>query len=584
MRSYPAIRSITLALLLLAGYCQAQYEAANWYFGERAGLNFNCDPPEVRRSGLYHTRESCSSISDSSGNLLFYTQGDSVYDRDHHMMDNGFGIGNIGWGSSTQGSLIVKRPESDGLYYIFNVPDASYTLSTGFRYSEIDMSLNGGYGAVTSKANLLVDTVTEKLAAIHHANGTDIWVVVHEFRTNGFRAYPITSSGIGTPVISYTGFVYDDLINPQVSTSLTRGYMKFSVDGTRLFVNVASDHHSFVTASEMFHFDDATGEIDFEFAIADSVPTMYYGASFSPSGQYLYVGEWSNGNGLYQYDVSLPDAASVAASRVTIQETSFDLLPALALQLGPDGKLYIATAYEWLSVIHSPDMSGLACDYEPYAIDLWNCTSSQIGLPNFVESYFRNTFIGSACPTDSIQSDFSHSSMHGTICVGDTVQFNDLSTCYPELVERWKWNFDDPGSLANDSSVMQDPMHIFSAPGTYNVQLISGVWPVRLSCKSDTVTLTVHVSNCQVGLTESRNDRDQLNSMQDLMTMITEGRLPPDALITITDNMGRLCLQSSNSNLLTLLQQFAERQMPGTYFCTVRTPSQVRMLKWVLVR
>ena len=46
-------------LFMCSEPCQAQYEAANWYFGERAGLDFNCDPPRARRSALYHTREAC---------------------------------------------------------------------------------------------------------------------------------------------------------------------------------------------------------------------------------------------------------------------------------------------------------------------------------------------------------------------------------------------------------------------------------------------------------------------------------------------------------------------------------------------
>ncbi|MHA7943319.1 hypothetical protein ACJOV8_009625 [Formosa sp. 3Alg 14/1] len=78
-------------LFLLHGIVYAQYEAANWYFGEYAGINFNSSTNDVTAilNGQLNTKEGSSSISDANGNLLFYTDGITVYNKNHDIMDNG---------------------------------------------------------------------------------------------------------------------------------------------------------------------------------------------------------------------------------------------------------------------------------------------------------------------------------------------------------------------------------------------------------------------------------------------------------------------------------------------------------------
>ena len=59
----------------------AQNQAANWYFGQRAGLNFDLTAGTVTSldGGRLNTLEGCTSISDNSGNLVLYTDGSTVY-------------------------------------------------------------------------------------------------------------------------------------------------------------------------------------------------------------------------------------------------------------------------------------------------------------------------------------------------------------------------------------------------------------------------------------------------------------------------------------------------------------------------
>jgi len=62
---------------------------------------------------------------------------------------------------------------------------------------------------------------------------------------------------------------------------------------------------------------------------------------------------------------------------------------------------------------------------------------------------------------------------HGQ-CAGDMIKFEDLTTFLPdESISSWSWNFGDPSSGVDNISSLQDPTHIFSAAGEYDVRLTS---------------------------------------------------------------------------------------------------------------
>ena len=86
-----------LFLIILFCICAnlfGQNEAANWYFGRNAGIRFD----QVTNlafsidDGQLNTFEGCTSISDNTGNLLFYTDGIVVFNRNHSVMPNGSGL------------------------------------------------------------------------------------------------------------------------------------------------------------------------------------------------------------------------------------------------------------------------------------------------------------------------------------------------------------------------------------------------------------------------------------------------------------------------------------------------------------
>jgi hypothetical protein len=105
--------------ILSLSVCNAQNEANIWYFGNKAGLDFTSGKPVVLTNGKLNTNEGCATISNEKGKLLFYTDGITVWDNKHQVLKNGDGL--KGHPSSTQSAVIVPKPKSKNVYYIFTV-------------------------------------------------------------------------------------------------------------------------------------------------------------------------------------------------------------------------------------------------------------------------------------------------------------------------------------------------------------------------------------------------------------------------------------------------------------------------------
>ena len=152
--------------IFFCSFSFAQKEANVWHFGEHAIVNFNDTSPKafLFGSGL-NTREGCATICDkTTGALLFYTDGTTVWDTTDQMLNGDALKGHF---SSTQSAVIVPQPGNDSIYFIFTVDYRG--SNNGLNYSEVNMKLNNGLGAVTSNKNIaLLDSSTEKITAIYH--------------------------------------------------------------------------------------------------------------------------------------------------------------------------------------------------------------------------------------------------------------------------------------------------------------------------------------------------------------------------------------------------------------------------------
>src|SRR5688500_8372399 len=111
--------TFSIVFLIISLNVLSQKETNNWYFGGKAGINFNVNPPVAVFNGSLFSGEGCASISDTNGGLLFYSRGDTIWNKLHQVMANGTGL--FGDPSTTQSAIITKQPGSDSLYYIFTL-------------------------------------------------------------------------------------------------------------------------------------------------------------------------------------------------------------------------------------------------------------------------------------------------------------------------------------------------------------------------------------------------------------------------------------------------------------------------------
>jgi len=383
-------RTVLIIVSLLLGswtVIYAQKEANIWYFGDGAGIDFISGSAVAIPGGDISSYEACAVMSDSLGNLLFYTNGEVVWDSNNDTMPNGADLRTGPLGSCTQGALIIPFPKSDSLYYIFTVPELEGFFSESFRYSVVDMSLNSGLGDIGGTKNvLIIDSVTEKLTAIKHSNGDDYWVLVHSWNSNDFLAYLVTDTGVAdTPIISSIGTIQTGMYTfGFVAPWFASGFLKASPDGNKLASSCWA-----MGNLELYDFDNSTGIVSNNLSLpADSFD---WGLSFSPDNSKLYVsttdGPYST---IYQFDLSSPVDSDIINSRTLIDSTASKSYS--GIQLAPDGKMYIGDSWylDTLSVIHCPNAEGLLCDFQRSGFSLDGKFSYGM-FPNFMQHYFNDS-------------------------------------------------------------------------------------------------------------------------------------------------------------------------------------------------
>src|SRR5690606_25196633 len=100
----------------------AQY-TNTWAFGHRAGIDFSNNNASVITTSL-STHEGCAAMCDANGQLLFYTDGTSVWRSNHNYMPNGVQLLHFSinvTNSTSQGAVIVPMPGTSDKYYIFSL-------------------------------------------------------------------------------------------------------------------------------------------------------------------------------------------------------------------------------------------------------------------------------------------------------------------------------------------------------------------------------------------------------------------------------------------------------------------------------
>jgi hypothetical protein len=370
-----------------------------------SAINFNSGIADtfsvLRNMGFFITN---TSFSDTSGSLLFYTNGVRINNANHDTLLNSDNF-NPGYASTinvnqlniVQGSVIVPKPGSNNLFYIFHVSGYNFNAygslqqqPLDMRYTIVDMNLDNGLGGVPANQKsipIINDTlVNGAIAVCKHGNGRDWWIIMPRFYSNKYYKLLLTQDSLIGPSNQIIG----DSIKYDVEISSA-----FSPDGST-FAQVTLSN-----SLNIFRFDRCTGNFYDSTFIQVPNPTPGYiineafGLSFSPNSRFLYIILFSK---IIQYDTW---ASNIAASETYVAEWDTFANPFytyfFSAQLAPDNKIYIGTYGGCFNLhyINSPDSSGVNCQViqNTFALPIENIT-----VP-YYPNYDLGRLVGSPCDT-----------------------------------------------------------------------------------------------------------------------------------------------------------------------------------------
>lgn len=466
-------------IFLCTGAIQAQRETYNWTFGNKVGLTWNTtrDFSATTISGSetkiltglptsfdspLEATQGCFTLSDRKGKLLLFSNGRDLYNANKTKMNpDADMVGNI---DNAQSGILFTYPGKPGKYV---------TVTTGIwsrdilGYTVIDMNGNDGLGQVESINNSFpagrMGKVGGSITATRHANGVDYWVIAPGKGTPSYlNIWRFTPDGINAP----------DYVQLPVSVSdgeKATGHIKFSPDGKHFVWATFNDSKLFFG-----NFDNSTGKFsNIKYITGTAGGSEFYGVEFSRSGKYMYVSKTESGIVssylLYAFDF---DALMKSANpqdyyknqmkRITFPKAGG--MPA-GLQLGPDGRLYIArhpntTSPASLYVIENPEQFN---NLKIYNLNNFLTGSSFMGLPSFAASWFEFKIDGETefC-LDNVEREYTLTISRG---VGS------------EQLAYTQWDFGDNTTQVRDNNVtdgdIQSHMHAYSAAGDYTITVTS---------------------------------------------------------------------------------------------------------------
>lgn len=313
-------------------------------------LDFNADTLFISALGSTsgRAREALACMSDNEGNLLFYTNNCTVFNKNHQIMENGEGLnpGQIQtywcsvnpYANPTDNSVIIlPNPDNAFLYQIlhwdyeaFNIGQPGGTLFGPLHLynTVVDMSQNNGLGKVVTKNNLIIEDTMHinALQAVRHANGRDWWILAPEFNGNCYHKILLTPTGpqiVGKQCIGSNWGKYG------------LGSTHFTTDGSK-YVRSTTEY-----GLNIFDFDRCSGQLSNPIHIPiDPTGTFPINCTtLSQSGRFAYYHTLKQ---IYQYDLEAQDIAGSKTLVATydgfqsVNNTDF-----YKSQLAPDGKIYI---------------------------------------------------------------------------------------------------------------------------------------------------------------------------------------------------------------------------------------------------
>ncbi|MBK8845129.1 MAG: T9SS type A sorting domain-containing protein [Bacteroidetes bacterium] len=373
------------------------------YVNFSSGLTINT----INNNRRLNFLQTNTTMADSTGNLLFSSNGLFIVDRNDSIMMGGdsinlysaaYSLGSIsvGWGCN-QGLLSIPHPGHPNEYLMFQVQfnndDPNVYWINEIDYHHISMDSAGGMGKVISHNNLVLnDSMTESFfSAVKHGNGRDWWLVKLQRNTNSYFKFLVTPTGITMST---------QALGPIGESATYEGQSAFSQDGryyarvdTRLDTTWITDTSQVV----LMEFDRCTGT--FSNLIVDLIDSGYVGGvAFSPNNKFLYVA-----TGLHIYQYNLQDGSNMVNTKKIIATYDGYASPFAnswatfwQMFVGADKKIYCITQSQSdnMTVINQPDLFDTLCDAQPHSFHFGILNSRT--CPNW-PNYELGPEIGSIC-------------------------------------------------------------------------------------------------------------------------------------------------------------------------------------------
>lgn len=483
---YSMKKLLSFGLCFFGFYSLLIGQANYWYFGDYAGLKFNgTGTPTALNNSVMRTGEGSAVITNQNGDLLFYTDGTTIWNSKHKADITGL----KGSPSSTQSALIIPVPETNCTRYFVFTSGPAEDFSIGANVVLVELSGDPVTTGTTVKkiegpTRMYSASCVEKLNGIKDGKG-GYWVLNHEWQNNKYHSYHVTKNTTDITKLLATDVV--TAIGKSQTGILTnsQGQLKFNRAGTKMAITVADD--KFV---ELYDFDLSSGKPSNVQLIQNNDPNFssyktifsgtanLYGLEFSNNGKYLYVAEFFTGGSasVFQFDISLSTLDSIRRSNVVLATNSHSSrYPYGALQMGPDGKIYVATnARKSLAVINKPDLKGTNSNFVENGFTLLK--DCYLGLPT--------TIVVDMCCTTQ-KPDLGKDTM---FCAGSSVTLKDTT----KNVTSYLWSNSSTNATISVSS-----------PGDYWVQInrsgctardtikVSVVQPPKVKLGNDTTICQV---------------------------------------------------------------------------------------------
>ncbi|NOT74079.1 MAG: PKD domain-containing protein [Cyclobacteriaceae bacterium] len=443
---------LSFSFVTLTGFSQ-NLERYNWYFGSsNQAIRFNrtsAIPGLTTKSLPFGAGGSATASDPANANMLFYTDGQFVYDFNNGQMPAGFGL--LGNTAANQPVAIcpVPGPGNEKKYFIFT-NTANFTAGGSISVSVVDMGLFGNSffpapasGDLESKNALIGLTGrSEGMTIIPHTNGTDFWLITQPVNSGSFSRTLINAA-------SYTGVFNTTTVTGVSAVSITAANLSYHAGKKKIAVSPQDTN----TDAIIINFDPATGSFTFDRTILNSgVPTTtnqsIYDIEWSATGDFIYISRF--GETGVQADLLQFDFLNPGTTLTTVLPTP--VFRSYGVQIAPDSSIY----HLYQATSGGPFLLGNISKPDTIATEVRYLTS-QLSATNFAGTQF--------------------SSFAPRLKVNLVVDFNFIGTCqnnntnfFPIIqpaADSLHWDFGDMTAISNDWS----PVHRYTAAQAFSATL-----------------------------------------------------------------------------------------------------------------